>query len=293
MLLDGPFRQPLGLRPILENQIVWFDGQFGHPLLAELQMASLKSLYRYPLKGFSPQSLARETLTADQPFPFDRLHALTRPGSKVDPQNPQWAHKSNFVMLMQDEILATLDTHYDVDSGQVKVEKHGVLALSVSLREAQGRKEFENFIAHTLSLPSTCAPISLVSAQPGSDLHFMDKPDAVISVINLASVRALSNDLGCEIDPMRFRANLYIDGVEPWAEFDWIGSAFELGETQLLVDRRNTRCAATNVNPKTAMRDQELPKSLRKLYGHCDIGVYVKVARGGTISCGDALKLAH
>lgn len=256
-------------------------------------MATLKSLYRYPVKGLSPQPLAYETLTADKPFPFDRLHAFTRPGSKVDPQNPQWAHKSNFVMLMQDEVLATLDTHYDVASGQVQVAKKGALMLNVSLHDPQGRKEFETFIAGTLSLPQTPAPISLVSAQPGSELHFMDKPDAVISVINLASVRALSHDLGCEIDPMRFRANLYIDGAEPWAEFNWIGQSLEVGQTRLVVDRRNTRCAATNVNPTTAERDQELPKSLRKLYGHCDMGVYVKVTRGGKITCGDEFKLAQ
>lgn len=254
-------------------------------------MATLKSLYRYPLKGFSPQALDSETLTADQPFPFDRLHALTRPASKVDPQNPQWAHKSNFIMLMLDEALATLHTYYDVSSRKLQVQHQGRLVLDVSLEEQEGRNDFEALIATTLALPKTATPVSLVTARPGSALHFMDKPDPVISVINLASVRALSDDLGCEIDPMRFRANLYIDDVEPWAEFDWIGESIELGQTRLAVDRKNTRCAATNVNPATAERDQELPKSLRKLYGHCDMGVYVKVTQGGRISCGDQLNL--
>jgi GntR family transcriptional regulator/MocR family aminotransferase len=254
-------------------------------------MGTLKSLYRYPLKGFSAQALDGELLAVDQPFPFDRLHALTRPGSKVDPQSPQWAHKSNFVMLMQDEALATFDTDYEVASGRLVVQNQGRLVLDVSLGDSQGREEFETLITRTLALTDAATPISLVSALPGSELHFMDKPDAVISVINLASVRALSHDLGCEIDPMRFRANLYIDDAEPWAEFDWIGKSIELGQTQLVVDRRNTRCAATNVNPKTAERDQTLPKSLRNLYGHCDMGVYVKVARGGRINCGDEIKV--
>jgi GntR family transcriptional regulator/MocR family aminotransferase len=247
-------------------------------------MAKLQSLYRYPIKGFSAQALEWETLTADRPFPFDRLHAFTRPGGKVDPQNPEWAHKSNFVMLMRDEVLATLNTRYDVVNGNLQVAHQERLVLDVSLNEPNGR---EQFAALVMALPGAPAPISLVSAAADSDLHFMDKPDAVISVINLASVRALSHDLGCEIDPMRFRANIYIDDVAPWAEFDWIGQSIELGQARLLVDRRNTRCAATNVNPETARRDQELLKSLRQFYGHCDMGVYVKVIRGGRISCGD------
>jgi GntR family transcriptional regulator/MocR family aminotransferase len=254
-------------------------------------MAILKSLYRYPLKGFSAQALHGEVLTFDQPFPFDRLHALTRPGSKVDPDSPHWAHKSNFVMLMQEEVLASFDTDFDVNSARLQVRNKGRLLLDVSLSDPRGRQEFEALIIQALALTNAAKPISLVSALPGSQLHFMDKADAVISVINLASVRALSHDLGCEIDPMRFRANLYIDAAEPWAEFDWIGESIDLGQARLVVDRRNSRCAATNVNPKTAKRDQTLPKSLRNLYGHCDMGVYVKVVRGGRITCGDEVKV--
>lgn len=59
--------------------------------------------------------------------------------------------------------------------------------------------------------------------------HFMDKPDNVVSLINLATVRSLKQKWGCEIDPLRFRANLYIDGIRPWEEFDWIGSDILLG----------------------------------------------------------------
>jgi GntR family transcriptional regulator/MocR family aminotransferase len=98
-------------------------------------MGTLKSLYRYPIKGLSAQALGGAVLITNQPLPFDRLHALTRPGSKVDPQKLQWAHKSNFVMLMQDEVLATLDTTYDVISGRLQVQQKEALVLDVYLSD--------------------------------------------------------------------------------------------------------------------------------------------------------------
>ena len=83
----------------------------------------------------------------------------------------------------------------------------------------------------------------------------MDKPDNVMSLINLATVRSLEEQWGYRIDPLRFRANIYIDGAAPWEEFDWVGNDIRLGEAVFRVDRRNGRCGATNVDPATGRRD--------------------------------------
>lgn len=252
-------------------------------------MTTLEQIYRYPVKGFSGQGLSGATLTQGLPFPADRILALTRPGSEMDPQAPEWAHKSKFVMLMMDEVLATLTTCYDVDSGHLSVLREQQTLLDVSLNDESGRQAFEALIFELLGAPENKRPPRLVATAVEGPQHYMDKPDAVISLINLATVRALGDDLGCYIDPMRFRANLYIDGLAPWEEFNWIGQTLTLGETRLRVDRRNSRCAATNVNPTTAVRDLTLPATLRKRYGHTDLGVYVLVDQGGTIRCGETL----
>ena len=73
------------------------------------------------------------------------------------------------------------------------------------------------------------------------DGHFMDKPDNVISLINLATVRSLEQQWGIAINPLRFRANLYIDGARPWEEFEWVGSDIRIGDVVFRVDRRNGR----------------------------------------------------
>ena len=106
------------------------------------------------------------------------------------------------------------------------------------------------------------------------DGHFADKPENLISLINLATVRSLEAQWGYEIDPLRFRANIYVDDFKPWHEFDWIGADLHIGGVAFRVDRRNGRCGATNVNPVTGRRDLDIPGSLRAAFGHKDIGIY-------------------
>jgi GntR family transcriptional regulator/MocR family aminotransferase len=121
-------------------------------------------------------------------------------------------------------------------------------------------------------------------------LHFMDKPDNVLSLINLATVKSLGEQWGFEINPLRFRANFYIDGARPWEEFEWIGSDLRMGGATFRVDRRNGRCGATNVNPDTGRRDLDIPGSLRAAFGHKDLGVYLVTREGGAVEAGDIVE---
>ena len=138
-------------------------------------------------------------------------------------------------------------------------------------------------------LPDFPAAPALVRSRGG---HFMDKPDNVISMINLATVRALEALWRVPIDPLRFRANIYIDGARPWEEFDWIGRDVRIGGATFTVDRKNGRCGATNVNPATGERDLDIPSSLRLAFGHKNLGVYLTVREGGLIAPGDRLALS-
>jgi GntR family transcriptional regulator/MocR family aminotransferase len=119
----------------------------------------------------------------------------------------------------------------------------------------------------------------------------MDKPDSVISLINLATLRSLEERWGTEIDPLRFRANLSVDTGRAWEEFDWVDQEIRLGDATLRVDRRNGRCGATNVNPASGIRDMDMPGSLRASFGHKDLGVYLTVETSGTIAVDDRLTL--
>jgi uncharacterized protein YcbX len=129
-------------------------------------------------------------------------------------------------------------------------------------------------------------PPKLLAAPDG--FRFTDSRSGFVSLINLASVRALEAAMGSPVDPLRFRGNLQVDGLEPWAEFDLIGRTIATpAGVRLRVTKRIERCAATNVDPATGLRDLEIPKALMRTYGHFDCGVYAEVVAGGVIAEGD------
>ena len=245
-------------------------------------MPLITAIYRYPIKGLSPQPLPVVVVEAGKPIPHDRVFALARPGVPIDPEEPRWAKKGLFIMLMLEEMLARVQTHLDVDTLRLTIADGERHLLSADLADAAGREEIERFF-HRL-VPTLSAPPRLVHARAG---HFMDKPDNVMSLINLATVRSLEEQWGCKIDPLRFRANFYIDGPKPWHEFDWVGSDIRLGDALFRVDRRNGRCGATNVDPKTGRRDLDIPRMLRAAFGHKDLGIYLMARTGGKIAVGD------
>ena len=252
---------------------------------ASAAMPSVKAIYRYPIKGLSPQAMTGVALEPGGAFPFDRVFALARPGAPIDPVEPKWAKKSLFLMLMLDDGLAELKTHLDPETHRLTVMQGNAQLLDADLDDEGEWPAVEAFFrTRVAALRETPR---LVRSRGG---HFMDKPENLISLINLATVRSLERQWGYEIDPLRFRANIYIDGGEPWEEFDWIGADIRLGDVVMNVDRRNGRCGATNVNPLTGRRDLDIPGSLRAAFGHKDLGVYLTTRVGGAIALGDAVE---
>jgi GntR family transcriptional regulator / MocR family aminotransferase len=233
-------------------------------------MPVLKSIYRYPIKGLSAQPLTRVDIEAKKPFPLDRIFALVRPGAPYDIGHPRWGKKGLFVMLMLEEALARVRTTLDVETMQLTIAQDNRQLLVADLNDERERARVEQFFWQLL--PTFRSPPTLVRSPDG---HFMDKPDNVISLINLATVRSLEQQWGIKVDPLRFRANLYIDGARPWEEFDWIGGDIRIGDGLFRADRRNGRCGATNVDPHTGRRDLDLPGSLRATFGHKELGIYL------------------
>jgi GntR family transcriptional regulator/MocR family aminotransferase len=254
------------------------ERETGRPMIA------VSKIYHYPIKGLSAQPMSTVALEADKPFPHDRIFALARPGAPIDKDDPKWAKKGLFVMLMLDEGLARVNTTLDLDSLRLDVKQGNHQVASGRLTDEADRGELEQFFWQLL--PALPAPPALVRSVGG---HFMDKPDNVISLINLATVRNLEQQWGVEIDPLRFRANIYIDGAKPWEEFDWVGSDITIGNVVFAVDRKNGRCGATNVNPANGRRDLDIPSSLRASFGHKNLGIYLIVRDGGELAVGDPL----
>jgi hypothetical protein len=94
------------------------------------------------------------------------------------------------------------------------------------------------------------------------------------------------------VDPLRFRANLYVEGWPAWVENDWTGRKLALGTATTRVFEPITRCAAPGVDPATSARDMDVTGDLFRLYGHLLCGIYVHVTQGGEVSEGESANLA-
>src|SRR5262249_39694234 len=125
----------------------------------------------------------------------------------------------------------------------------------------------------------------------GEGHSFSDVAKKVVSIINLASVAAVENAAGRPVNPLRFRGNVYVTGWPAWHEFDLLGGEIAIGKSaRLEVVKRIQRCAATEVDPDTAVRDVPVPRILMDNFGHADCGVYAEVIAGGEIAVGDRVK---
>ncbi len=124
----------------------------------------------------------------------------------------------------------------------------------------------------------------------GQAHSFSDVAMKVVSIINLASVAAVENAAGAAVHPLRFRGNIYVAGWPAWHEFDLIGRELSVGKrARLKAIKRIQRCAATDVDPETGIRDLTIPRTLMQTFGHADCGVYAEVVAGGDIAVGDAV----
>jgi uncharacterized protein len=118
---------------------------------------------------------------------------------------------------------------------------------------------------------------------------FTDNPTKYVSLINLATVADLEREIGRPVDALRFRANLYVEGLPAWEEFDWLNREVGAGDARFRTAERIDRCAATNVDPASGARDLDIPLTLRRSYGHIDCGVLLRVARGGELEVGQTI----
>jgi uncharacterized protein YcbX len=249
----------------------------------------ITGIYRYPVKGLSPERLSRVTLTAGRTLPADRRYAIENGPSGFDPAEPRWMSKAYFLMLQRDEWLAGLRTDFDDASNVLTVRHNGSIIARGDLETAEGRAAIEQFFGSHFANRIKGPPKIL----RGKDHSFSDLAKKVVSIINLASLDAIAGIVGQPVHPLRFRANLYVRGWPAWHEFDLLGRMLAIGNARLKVVKRIRRCAAINVDPDTAARDLNIPHTLMQRFGHGDCGVYAEVIADGTIAAGDTVMASH
>ncbi|HEV2530605.1 MOSC domain-containing protein [Phenylobacterium sp.] len=242
-------------------------------------------IFRHPVKGFTPEPLTAVDLAPGRGFPGDRIYAVENGPCGFDPAGPAFIPKQKFTVLAALPRVAAVRTRYHDATGDLEATAPSAPDFFGRLSEPAGRDAFAAWLAQVLG-DEAPGPLRVIAATEA--WRFTDHPLGQVSIINLASIADLSARMGVELDPLRFRANLYVDGWPPWAELDWTGRRLMLGWGEAEVFKPIVRCAATEVNPTTAQKDAEVPKALFDAFGHMNCGVYVRMTQAGRIGLGDA-----
>lgn len=254
---------------------------------------TVSGLYHYPVKGLSPQALSHVQLVQGEGFPLDRIYGVARHDSGYDAVNYQPLPKTRFIVLVKEERLAGLSTFFDSKTHRLEIRVQGQLVFDENLDTEGGRSSLSKFFANMFDLAAGKEPmIAVGGSNRFTDISVHSKLMMnAISLINVNSVRELGVRVDAQIDPMRFRANLYFNGLAAFQEFDLLDREIEIGSARLRIFRRTRRCAATDVDPTTAERNMAIPRSLMKIYGHADMGVYAEVLEGGSVEIGSPITI--
>lgn len=247
-------------------------------------MPTVQAVFRYPIKGLSAEALHKVTLAPAKTCPGDRRFALRHAASAFNAAHPTWQRKSEFLMLAHTAELAKLHTALDPETGVMHIHAGGSTLFVGNVFSPAGRRGAEHVFNATLNDPR--GPIQLIDA---GSISLTDVEPPYVSIINPASVRDLAQKAKADIEPARFRGNILVDDLAPWAEFDWVGRTIHIGGVQFKVIKRIQRCAATHVNLQTAVRDLNVTACLRDHVGHMDCGIYAEVVSGGIIQVNDTV----
>jgi uncharacterized protein YcbX len=260
--------------------------------------ATVAALWRHPVKGFTPESVPEALLTAGDFFPFDRLFALEVGKSGYDPSDPKVIPKLRFAVLARFAAVARMRTHYDEVNDQLEMTGTDGRALAFPMHQAAGRHALARHVEAVLGehedYDPVAAPLNLLDLPDPDAGHppfrFTDSGKGFVSFLNLNSVRDLSQRTGRDLDPLRLRANVWLEGLSAFEDHEWVGRHLRIeGGPEFEVLKPIVRCVATHVDPVTAERDFDVCTALWENYRHRECGIYARVLKDGPIRPGDTL----
>ena len=245
--------------------------------------AELAQICRHPIKAHGREDLVSVLLAAGEGLPFDRHWAVAHDAAKLV---AGWNPCVNFARGAKAPGLMAISAKLDEASGTVTLMHPTKPDLVFRPDDADDLAQFLDWV-RDLNPPDRAQPLQIVKA--GVAMTDTDFPS--VSIFGLASNRDLSARMGQDLSPHRWRGNLWVDGLAPWAEFDWVGRDLQIGNALLHVHERIVRCKATAANPSTGQIDADTLGALQGGYGHQEFGVYAQVVRGGILALGDKVTL--
>ena len=245
-------------------------------------------LWRHPIKSLGAERITGTRLAPGATVPFDRAWAIAHEKSRADPDAPEWLPPSAWLRCAVAPGFAAVSARTDEATGRLTLTHPDRPVLDFDPDDPADRPRFLAWAGALLpeGLPR---PSGLVRV-PGRGMT--DTDFTSVSVASLASLCALGERMGTRLDPRRFRANIWLEGLAPWEENAWPGREITIGAARLRVVERIVRCNATKANPETGRRDAETLAALEAHLGQPEFAVYCEVVTGGEVAEGDPAALA-
>ncbi len=265
-------------------------------------MPTVTALYRYPVKGFTPEKCESLTVLPSGWVQGDRAFVF-RFADAAPPNESGWRPKTNYAVLMNVPGLARATLKYDDASRRLCIAFPDGTVSDAALDDS-GRAKLAEAVAHYLASQDISPlnghpeklPLSLVGGGEGQ--HFHDGAPGRVSLHSRASLRALTAAVDDpELDERRFRSNIVIEGANEWAELGWVGRRLRIGPpgrgATFQVVKATVRCLATHANPVTGERDCDVMNTLTRVFGHEKplFGVTMLPEKGGEVHVGDEVTL--
>lgn len=229
-------------------------------------MPRVVALYRYPVKGFTPESCERLKVLEEGRVEGDRALAFRFADSGLPEE--VWSRKYGYAVLANTPGLARLDVSFDPETRRLRIALEDEVLAEEAL-DAVGRAALadavERYILgsgeNPLAEHPDRRPLHLIG--DGVTSRYQDSEQGQITLHSRESLSAVAAALHQPLlGEARFRSNIVVEGVAAWEEQDWLGRKVRIGQVELDVVRPKTRCLATHANPRTGKRDLPVMQTL-------------------------------
>ena len=254
-----------------------------------MTIPTIRKLYFSPVKSLSFSNKKNLTVKKNIGIKNDRIFAFTRLIDKKESYNfekyPEKRNLNFFLTLRNSPFLNKYNFEYRDNVLSLLINNKLINKISLDNRD-----NFETLSKELMYREK------LITKTPylihNKYFPFFDTmPHNSISLINMNSIRDLEKKANHKISHDRFRGNIYIQNIDPWIEFSWINKQILINDCLFKVAEKIPRCSATNLVPNSDVVDINLPKKLREIYGHINMGIYLKPLTDGKINISDQIKI--
>jgi len=274
-----------------------FVGPKSDKLLAQ-PMPRVVALYRYPVKGFTPEKCEALTVLDEGRIAGDRVLGIRFANSGVP--DDAWSEKYKFVALVNTPALARLHLRFDHEALRLRISFEGAVLVDEALDD-KGRKRIpaaiEDYVLKLDESPLSRHPERLPLRVVGDGVtpRYHDNEAGQVTLHSRESLAAVAAAIGDpDLSERRFRSNIAVEGLEAWEEQSWVGRSVRIGRVNFAVVRPKVRCLATHANPETGARDLPILTTLTGAFAQekptFAIGMVTSGA-GGQIHVGDTISL--